>query len=111
MADLTHLDGRIAVDSSDDRTRFGGWGGLPVPRHIHAWHHMWAAEYLHRLQSGDTGAAFNYLNDLRHGTSAVYVDPWWLLQLVAERALKPAAEPGETVAAPQAVPSAQPGTG
>jgi hypothetical protein len=89
MPDLTHLQGRVVTAGGDvDGGEHDGWGGPPIPAHVRTWHRLWAAEYLRRVESGDAGAAFNYLHDLRYGTPAAYVDPWRLVHLVAARAIE-----------------------
>jgi hypothetical protein len=99
MADLTHLDGRVAVD---------GEARPLVPPHVQAWHEAWTAELARLAEEGEKGPVLAYLHELRY--DMVGVDPWLLLELAADRTLNRAAGAGEAAPALQ-VPGAQPGAG
>jgi hypothetical protein len=86
MADLTHLATLVAGGSGprEDGAEFDHWGGPPVDPAVRTLHGVWATGYVERL-GRHPGEAAGYLHGLRYETPDV--DPWRLLEQVAEQAL------------------------
>jgi len=90
MTDMTHLTGRAARVAGAPGNGFvtDHWGGAPIPAHIPVVIDSDAAEYVRLVAEGGTeGAAWAYLNRLRHDPPPGF-DVWRFCEAVARRLVR-----------------------